>query len=646
VTDVKKLHSGPAGVASTLADHIVYVSRASLPNMRVVAQQIQYALKHSANRCQFHIYYIPFHTIICEQILEDEHVLGHITTVGEFNIGLIPLDGDVLSLEMPDMFKQCYVDGDTSSLNLIAQSLHKVQSLYGVIPNVKSKGSASKKILQKLLQLRKQQHDSSVMAQHSSSKAGVGMDDQGQGHPPSAIGAAGAGVAPAPAVAVAAIDTLVLLDREVDLVSPLVTPLTYEGLLDELIGLDYGKILVDARIVGDIADPPKLPDLPGMEAAGTNKGAQPPPPPAFSPDEKITLMLNAGDPIFGDIRDTSIEKLGVYMQEKAISIRKTYNNFRENKDATLQEIAEFVKKIPGITREYKLLHQHINLAEVLKRTTDSREFRDYWQIERGILEGEDEASTLEFIEDLIAADVDRVEFFHVLRLICLQSICGGGIRRNYDGIKKQIVQTYGYEHIFTLYNMERAGFLKRRESKGGVGLGLGLDSGGSAPWAVLKKQLNLIVDSSVLNSQVDISYVTAGYAPLLVRLVQGAVQTDGWGSNAAPGGRRSSVLEVMRLLPGPVVEFSQSNSVVDSDVGEAVTRSQSQSTTAAGGTQSVSSRSTKKVMLVYVVGGLTFLEIAALRTLSNHPSFPYKIIMATTKLVSANSLLTSLVSTS
>ena len=65
--------------------------------------------------------------------------------------------------------------------------------------------------------------------------------------------------------------------------------------------------------------------------------------------------------------------------------------------------------------------------------------------------------------------------------------------------------------------MERAGFLKRRESKGGVGLGLGLDSGGSAPWAVLKKQLNLIVDSSVLNSQVDISYVTAGYAPLLVR---------------------------------------------------------------------------------------------------------------------------------
>lgn len=674
VTDVKKLHSGQASVASTTADHIVYVSRASLSNMRMIAQQIQYALKNTSNRCQFHIYYIPFHTIICEQILEDEHVLGHITTVGEFSIGLIPLDSDILSLEMPDMFKDCYVDGDTSSLNLIAQSLHKLQSLYGVIPNVKSKGSASKKILQKLLQLRKQQHDSNVMAQqqhqHLQSGSLGAAGDHGYDHTHCHDGS----MAP---MAASAIDTVVLLDREVDLISPLVTPLTYEGLLDELIGLDYGKIQVDARIVGDIADPPKLPDLPGME-----KAASPPPPPSttasFSPDEKITLMLNAGDPIYNDIRDTSIEKLGAYMQEKAIFIRKTYSTFRENKDATLQEIAEFVKKIPGITREYKLLHQHINLAEVLKRTTDSREFRDYWQIERGILESEEESTTLEFIEDLISADLERVEFFHVLRLLCLQSICNSGIRRNYDALKRQIVQTYGYEHIFTLYNIERAGFLKRRENKGGVsvGLGLGLDSQRDSPWSMLKKQLNLIVDNSILNSQVDISYVTAGYAPLSVRLVQAAVQSGGWGSNAASasgasdgGSSSSNLYEVMRLLPGPMLEFSQSHGVVDGNVAEAVTRQkqllQLQSTVArgAGGSSSgavggggigtvvgapavgaASSVTSKRVMLVYVVGGLSCLEIAALRTLSNHPSFPFTIIMATTKLISANSMLTSLVS--
>ena len=41
---------------------------------------------------------------------------------------------------------QCSVDGDLSSLNVIAQALLKVQMLYGVIPNIRSKGHCSKKV--------------------------------------------------------------------------------------------------------------------------------------------------------------------------------------------------------------------------------------------------------------------------------------------------------------------------------------------------------------------------------------------------------------------------------------------------------------------------------------------------------------------
>ena len=51
----------------------------------------------------------------------------------------------------------------------------------------------------------------------------------------------------------------------------------------------------------------------------------------------------------------------------------------------------------------------------------------------------------------------------------------------------------------------------------------------------------------------------------------------------------------------------------------------------------------KKVMLVYMVGGLTYLEVAALRQLSRHPLFPYTILIATTKLVSPNTLLASMI---
>ncbi len=111
-------------------------------------------------RSQFHIYFVPHRTVICEQILEDEDVLDYVE-IGEFNLGLIPFENDVLSLELDGVFRQCYVDGDTASLSAVARSLNQVQNVYGVIPNVKSKGAASRKVLQKLLHIRREEEQNS-----------------------------------------------------------------------------------------------------------------------------------------------------------------------------------------------------------------------------------------------------------------------------------------------------------------------------------------------------------------------------------------------------------------------------------------------------------------------------------------------------
>ncbi len=143
------------------------------------------------------------------------------------------------------------------------------------------------------------------------------------------------------------------------------------------------------------------------------------------------------------------------MQEKAIHIRERYAAFKGNKDASLAEIHEFVKKIPKLTKDFKSLNQHIHIAEVLKQRTDSRAFRDQWQGERAMLEGE---SFLDQIEEILLSDVDRSMFPTLLRLLCLQSITSGGLRGNrYDGIRRSIVQTYGFQHLYTLNNLERSG---------------------------------------------------------------------------------------------------------------------------------------------------------------------------------------------
>jgi len=41
----------------------------------------------------------------------------------------------------------------------------------------------------------------------------------------------------------------------------------------------------------------------------------------------------------------------------------------------------------------------------------------------------------------------------------------------------------------------------------------------------------------------------------------------------------------------------------------------------------------KKVMVVFYLGGVSMMEVAALRFLSDKPEFPFRIIICTTKLI-------------
>lgn len=168
----------------------------------------------------------------------------------------------------------------------------------------------------------------------------------------------------------------------------MVTPLTYEGLIDEIVGIENCRIKVDSSVIGDDKDDSTPAGLTGPGLGTTNKQAQADkrkPPVDTGP---VVVHLNSSDAVFGEVRDISIEKLGFIFQDKAINIKERYSSFRENKDASISEIHDFVKKIPTLTKEFKQVQKHINIAEVIKLTTDSREFRDLWQCERGLLEGE------------------------------------------------------------------------------------------------------------------------------------------------------------------------------------------------------------------------------------------------------------------
>lgn len=223
-------------------------------------------------------------------------------------------------------------------------------------------------------------------------------------------------------------------------------------------------------------------------------------------------------------------------------------------------------------------------------------------------------SCYEYIEDLIAS---RHPLSSVLKLVCLQSLTSGGLKSaKFDSLRKDIVQTYGFESMVVLNRLESTGAIKRREMTW-------TDSGNS--WNALRKSLRLIHDNVDVYEPNDISYVSSGYAPLSVRLMQ-LLLTGGPGADSLRGLAR--VTEVKQDLYA-CLSFEEAHQKRKSEASD------DHSSTIDGDEK-------ERTLLVYFVGGCTFMEIAALRYLSQSSKFPYRIVIATSAVVSGLSLIQSL----
>lgn len=554
---VKDFHAFGKTV-KTSCEFVLFLVRPSVRAMRYVAKYIRDLgadKSSSSSKKRFHLYYVSRRTLVCDEVLKKEGVFGSLS-VGEYKLDLIPFDDDVLTLELDACFKEFYVDGDKTNLHTIAASLIKLQTVFGMIPHVKYKGTMAKVIYQMMAHFRREQ-------EVAGNPIGV-LDPE--------------------------IDTVVLMDRNVDLVTPMCSPMTYEGLLDEILGITHGFITVDAELIAD-DDGPNL--------GSSNRPAQ------------VSVPLNSNDKLYAEVRDYHVERLGMNLQQQAREIRERYDEFRKNRDASISEIREFVKRIPGLKQNYQSLQQHINLAEMIKKITDSKRFRDLKDAENLVLTGE---TIFEQLEERIG---DQEPLLGVLRQFCLQSVAAGGVKtKNYTHLSRELVQTYGFEMMLALSNLEKAGLLSRRDTLWNEASGFGL----------ARKSFRLLNEDVDPRNPRDCAYVSrshaAGYAPLSVRIVESAIKPRGW----------SAVQEGLRQLPGPSGEVSQVTSKTASDdPGAPVGVSKLDSF----GSEE------RKVLLVYYLGGVTYMEIAALRHLSRQPDCPYDIIVATTKIVNGDTLLKS-----
>ena len=457
--NVMKMFSLTAGnLPPATSENVIFIVRPCLDNMDMIARYIrtEESSGGSGVRTEFHIVFIPRKSLLCEQRLIREGVFGSVTC-HSLPVYMFPLDTDLLSMELPSAYKDT-VDGDMTSLHYAATALTRLQAVTGVIPRIYGKGSSAATVFDMMIRMKR----------------------ESCGRNP---------------VVSSQIDSLVLLDRSVDLISPLPTQLTYEGLIDEMLSIQCSSVTV--------AEP-----------------------------ERKVIALSSQEDLYLELRGLNFNAVGPTLSRKARNISAMVAERHEAR--TVKELKQFVDKLPGMQTAKQSLATHTSLAEMIKEKIESDEFLAVLELEQRLLTGFGEGGKyLEEIEDLVCSNAIPLD--KIIRLICLQSvICGGLKPKIYESYKRLILETYGYNHLLTLDNLAEAGLLVANTA------------GKKSPYSVMSKRLGIIMENVDEQNPHDIAYVHSVYGPLSVKLVQ-QLESPGW----------RNIRDVLDLLPGPSFEDSQ-----------------------------------------------------------------------------------------
>ncbi|KAI3972435.1 hypothetical protein MKW92_029479 [Papaver armeniacum] len=548
VVELRDLSSEPVQTECT---KVVYLIRPQLNSVKLIVSHIHNDISKGTQR-EYSVYFVPQRSIACEKIFEEEKV-RNLVTIGDYPLYMVPLDEDVLSFELDLPYRDYLVDGDTSALWHIAKSIHKLESSFGVIPNVKAKGKASAKISEILTRMQ-------VEEQVSTSEVGTPE-----------------------------IDTLILLDREVDMVTPMCLQLTYEGLMDEFLRVNNGSVELDASIMG---------------------GKQ------RQEGKKKKIPLNSSDILFKEIRDVNFEVAVRVLHQKATDMRQDYKETQTADQWSISELKDYVKKLNSLP----VVARHINLAQHLTKFTSEPSFSAKLDMEHTIVEGENYDICFDYIEEMIHKQESVV---NVLRFLVLFSVTNSGLpEKHFDYIKREFLHSYGYEHTATLCNLEKAGLFKNQEVK----CNCLFKQEVKGNWLTIKRSLNLIVEDIDTANPNDIAYVFSGYAPLSIRLVQHAIRS-GW----------SPIEKILKLLPGPHFEIKR---------GRYSSTPPIDTLPSAPANIDKVADERRSIVLVVFVGGVTFAEISALRYLSAQEGIAYDFIVGTTKIVNGHTIIETFLETS
>jgi hypothetical protein len=527
---------------------------------------------------------------VSDQILEETGVLGE-ANIHEYQLYFIPLADDVLSLELEDAFSDVYLRKDPTSIFTAAKALMQFQQRLGLFPRIMGKGDHAKRLADLLIRMR--------------SELSAGDDTSG-----------GSALDLTPSHSV---ESLIIIDRGVDFPTVLLTQLTYEGLIDEEYGINSNQVEIDSSIAG-------APPLQVSQASSSSAAPQ-------TSSLKRKIILDGSDALYGTLRDVNCAVVGPILNKVARRLQTTYDN-RNTSSKSVNELREFVAKLPGYQAEHASLKLHTNLAEDIIKKTRSEIFTRLLEVQQNIAAGADPTTQHDNIEELIARNVPLPK---VLRLLCLESTMSEGLRqRDLENFKRAVVQGYGHQHLLTLSALEKMGLLEPR--LGGPFSSGGAQTGTITNYTLVRKNLHLIFDEVNEAEPDDIAYVFSGYSPLSVRLVQCILQKHYLLSLTAPRGATNQGTAASNASTG----WKPFEDIIKQVRGATFDEAQTGEEKAVRARQMLNGSGhgdVGKTVIVFFLGGVSRAEIAALRFVAKQlrdEGRARRLLICTTNIINGN----------
>uniref|UniRef100_A0A8C1JGD4 VPS33B late endosome and lysosome associated n=1 Tax=Cyprinus carpio TaxID=7962 RepID=A0A8C1JGD4_CYPCA len=151
---------------------------------------------------RYKIIFTPQKFYACETVLEEQGVYGDVTT-DEWNFYILPLDDDILSLELPEFFRDNFLEGDQRWVTTAGSALRLLQSVYGSFSKVYGIGRCAKMVYESWRELMEDGEQRTRQPEFAK---------------------------------------VFLVDRDVDFVTPLCSQVVYEGLVDDLFRIKCGSV--------------------------------------------------------------------------------------------------------------------------------------------------------------------------------------------------------------------------------------------------------------------------------------------------------------------------------------------------------------------------------------------------------------------